>query len=349
MARKTIAVTLLNFGLIQMAIHPTGLASEETTCAPTCCDECIIPGEPLDPSLVSAGYPYPATVRVSDGWNVYAKGEFLYCAANLGADVYDVVATTTNGQRSRRNVQKRSWSPGFRVALGMNLCPVVLDLQYTSLHNHNTTHFSARANETLSVFPPIAATFANVKTKIELDSDVIIASAQKPVYVGKTILLNGFYGILGGWYQQNVTSEFSQINAPPSTFYSSRQKYWNIGPAFGLLTKLLLPCGFRGLGNVNLSANMCWVNKGVTTFRFPNPATNIIQKLNNNAPAFELNISAEIGLGWEKYFCCDAYHTELTLTYIFNQYNTAPLRALQLVTPNTNVFHGIVVGCRVDF
>lgn len=344
----------LSLGLIQFLTPSNQLLSDQGCCETPCCEATIVPGEPLDPCLIAAGYPYPAGIELCDGWDVYAKGDFLYWINNLGVPIFQVSATTINQQHTRELFQKRSWDPGFRVAIGANLGSVVVEAKYLSIHNHNTTHFSARSGETLSFpFPapiPIPGTFATVKSKAQVYLDTVQVSVQKPFYIGKRLTLNAIYAFLYGWSQQNLNIAAAPPNIAPTAFGKAKQKWWNVGPSWGLHSKMLLGWGFRGIGNMDLSVSYARTSKSYSKFLFPNtPAANLTLITKDFASDFTIDLLGELGLSWEGFFFCDAYHTELAVTYNFYQHNTAPIRGLQFLTPNIDCWHGIAVSCRVDF
>lgn len=339
-----------SLGIIQVLTQSNCLYADEC-CETPCCEAAIVPGYPLDSCQIGAGYPYPATITLCDGWDVYAKGDFLYWISNMGVTIFEVSATTTNQQHTRDLFQKRSWDPGFRAALGADLGSVVLEAQYTRAHNENTTHFSARSGETLS-FPTLAipGAFATAKSKQQMFLDVVTVSLHKPFYIGTKLTLDGLYGILFGWNQLNLKINAAPLNIPPTAFAKINQKWWNVGPTWGLHSKILLCWGLRGIGNIDLSLSYGRTTTSSTQYTFPlNPAANLTQRTKHFSSFFSLNTLAELGLGWEGFFCCDAFHTELAVTYNFYQQNNAPVRGLQALTAQIECWHGIAIGCRVDF
>lgn len=375
MLKKTITTTLIGLGLTQLQ-NPI-CANEDSTEFP-CCAPTVVVAEPLDPCCINPLYPYPATISLCDGWDVYAKGEFIYYSSM--ADTYWNTVTDITFDDSEYDYfsQKAPYRPGFRISIGADVGDVVLDLTYLRYHPHTTTHFSTKNNAGLSlnyIAPTILAEafgqplvlFQNVKSSFHLALDYGILSLQKPIYMGKRIILNLNYGLLGLWTRQKwemtCTALANPAALPPFTATSNgvstaNHKSWAVGPNLGFKAIGLLPWNLSGIFNLDISLMYGSCTKAVLMGNFPQApfpiANNSIGQKDHSAH-LEAFHSGEIGLGWGRYLCCERYHVDLTCTYniafqhIFNYGIPFLPTGLEGHTLTSYSFHGLAIGGRLDF
>ncbi len=380
MLKRTKSCALLSLGIFHMTFGPSPLTANEENSEFPCCEASIVVREPLNPCLLNAGYPYPATINPSCGWDIYASGDFLYLATDVDVVSYLAIESTFDNRTSVNLFQGSPYRPGFRVAVGVDLGPVVLDVTYLRYHSRTTSNFqSANNSETILTLaaPDIVNAFAapvafgNVRSRRSFDLDSFIISLQKPVYIGKRICMNLNYGILGLWngVKWNINC-LAVTNPPPGMLTSngsifSNHKTWAVGPNLGVTAKGLLPWGFQGIVGIDLAIQYASVYKGFQRTSFPmavDPATGIPFIQDNNAvkskgniPHFQAAHGGDIGIGWGGYFVCNKYHLDLSLTYnfiyqhifdfghaLFNQVGDGMLQV-------SYGMHGISVGGRLDF
>jgi hypothetical protein len=375
MIKNTIASTLFGLGIAQMTFLPAQTDTiEESTYSP-CCAE-IVPGEPLDPCLVSAGYPYPATITPSCGWNIYAKGDFLYLAATSEALNTPFGNLSLDGTDLTWFPQTISYRPGFRVFLGMDLGSVVLDLSYLRYHSHNTSNFRARSGGgiTAGEAPPdfftelflgFTAFFQNVRSTWHLDFDVGSISLQKPVYMGKRLIMSLNYGLLGVWSGSKWNFRYTPLQAPlppggvtSDGFALADAKSWAIGPNLGFAAAALLPMHFKAIATIDLALQYGYTTKMTQVNSFPAIPRPFItgQSIDSQkAACLQAYHMGEIGLGWGDYFGCDRFHVDLSVTYNFFYQHIYDFGFAQGPTfvqgmfLNSYTVHGIAVGGRLDF
>ncbi|MBS0629102.1 MAG: hypothetical protein JSS30_02615 [Verrucomicrobia bacterium] len=354
MVKKYITHALFGLGIAQMYLSPTQVFADE--CEAPCCEATIIPGEPLDPCLVSGGYPLPGNVSLCNGWDVYATGSFLYWTAYPPVSATIVRANSPNqtSPATTRNLQQKLvYKPGFRVGIGAALCGVVADVNYTRLHSKTTTHFSARANETISLTQGVTALqFANIKTEMTMDFDFVIGSLQKPFYIGKRIVFTPGFGIIGQWTKYGWDIDCSALNAPPTGFINVVHKSWAVGPGLTISTQALVTCGFRIVGNVILGSIYNRMTKDQSRLFFPNnpgAANNTFQKTAKSSNTWANAAMTEIGLGWASYLWCDRFFLDLTVAYHASYNTTSAIRGIQGINTQNFSLQGLVVSGRVDF
>lgn len=379
MLKKTKSCALISLGIFQMTFGPSPLTADEESSEFPCCEAAIVVREPLNPCLLNAGYPYPATINPSCGWDIYAKGEFLYLATSVDIPFYVAIESTFDNLTSVSLFQATPYRPGFRVALGVDLGPAVLDLTYLRYHAHTTSRFQAGNNRgiILTLAAPnilnitaAPVTFGNVRSGCTFDLDSFIISLQKPVYMGKRICMNLNYGILGLWngVKWNINC-LALTNPPPGLltsngFVKSDHKAWAIGPNLGVTAKGLLPWGFQGIVSINLALQYSSMYKGFTRASFPTAVDptgapliqdNNAVKSKGSVPFIQAAHGGDIGIGWGGYFACNKYHLDLSLTYnfIYQHYFDFGFALFNLVgdafAQGAYGMHGISVGGRLDF
>lgn len=349
-----------------------------------CCETFVLPGDPIDPCCIPAGYPLPASINPCCSWDVYASGDFLYLAASMEVQSPTAQRFTfvdgINFQIDRRTEnfnQNSEYRPGFRVSLGLDLDSVIIDTSYMRYHSRTTSHFGTQTNEGLSLVGAAGSIldsslltgqpvlFSNIRSIRHINMDRVLVEVQKPVYMGKQIVMDLGYGLLVYWIEQKWNFDCVALPNPPAVvpairtsdgFATADHKSWAIGPALSFKAIGLLPWNFKAIFNINLSAQYATLYKGTTTTSFPDaPLSTNNTTIKREKVAYSQAVqSAEIGLGWGTYFGCDRYYINLYATYnFFSHY----LIAYGLPYSATTVdfffqsysLHGIAIGGRFDF
>lgn len=374
MIRKYLVNTLLCLGVAQMLTAEEGNGVD--CCYPITADQ------PVDPCCLNTVYPYPANFSPCNSWNVYAEGEFLYWGVGKDTTQGPTAFLAFDNNQFVLNPQKTSYRPGFKVALGVDMCSVVLNLSYLRYHSHTTDQYSARAGGGIIPFwsPPTGASlfagaprlfFQNATSSFRFDLDVGQISLQHPVYMGKRMIMNLSYGLLGVWMGDDwllTAAAFANPLNPLVGITSSGSsrtinKSWAVGPSLGFNARGLLACNFQLIGDIQLSAQYSEQYKGDTFADFPNyrlnnqliPVGNMRVCLDKNVPGYQIWHSGYLGLGWGDYFCCDRYHLNLAVGYnwvlqhsfvLLNTFSTTSMNFNQM--HNMSV-HGFNVSGRLDF
>lgn len=350
-------------------------------------DESIIVGYPLEETAINDGYLLPATPSPCNGWDLYARGDFLYWSiyADEIAGIAQKVTLNNPVQDVINYFQATPYKPGFRVSLGANLRSVVLDATYTRVRTNSTIHVNARNGEAIRltyvapsapITPNVA--FSTLKSTHEMGMDWGLLSLQTPVYFGKKIILNLTYGLsfIRSLSKHHIVGTALNVVPPPQFvtsdgFANSIQKDWALGPDLGCKAYALLPWGFKGIATVNLALQYGTLYYSKSTTSFPNaidpglaipPDTgnplisdNTTIKPRSHTGHMQVNHGAELGLGWGGYFGCDRYHVDLYATYSVYYQHIFCLATIfspfgsDLLSLRQYNIHGIVIGGRLDF
>jgi len=361
MKKKSIATVLIALGC--------------TLFADECCETLV--GQPLDPCCINPMYPYPGAISLQCGWDIYARGDFLYFSSLVDSYVNTVSDIAFDLSETRYLFQKSPYRPGFRVSLGVDLDAVVLDLTYFRHHAHTTTHFNTRANGGIvinyiaptilsEVFGQPRVFFQNVKSSRHLNFDYGILSVQKPVYMGKRIIMSLNYGLLGTWMQQKWNFDAAALTVPPPFAAGvtsngnarANKKSWGVGPDLGFKLTGLLPWHLKAIFNVELSLMYGKCTKTFSMGSFPAvplPVANNTINEKEHSSHLEAFHSGEIGIGWGDYFACERIHIDLYATYnflfqhIFNYGIPFSPTGLDGMSLSNTSLHGIAIGGRLDF
>lgn len=384
MMKKTISRGLFGLATSQLILAANPIYADEACCDAPCYQLSVLPGDPIDPCCINAGYPLPASIDLCCGWDIYARADFLYLAASI--DVIDPIVqqfTFVDGinfqiDRTTKDFHQNSkYKPGFRVSLGMDLDSVIFDATYYRYHTHTTSHFNANNNQGISIFPVAGSVldsslttgqptlFSRVNSKRTINIDSLLISLQRPVYMGKRIIMNLNYGLLGFWLAQKWDFTTLALPAPPvvfppiltsNGFSRSDDRSWAIGPNLGFKAIGYLPCHFQALFSLDLSVQYAYQYKGRLINSFPQvpQVTNNTTIKRGKGPYVQAIQHAEIGLGWGDYLWCDKYHLDLYVTYsMFSHYLFNYGIPYSPITVDANFLsfavHGIAIGGRIDF
>lgn len=349
-----------------------------------CCETFVIPGDPIDPCCIAAGYPLPASINPRCSWDVFAGGDFLYFAASM--EVLTPIAqrfTFVDGinfqiDRTTEDFHQSSeYRPGFRVSLGLDLDAVILDASYIRYHSRTTSHFGTQTNEGLSLVGVAGSIlesslltaepvlFSNIKSIRHINIDRLLIVAQRPVYMGKRIVMDLGFGLLAYWIEHKWNYECTALTNAPAVvpairtsdgFATADQKSWAIGPDLSFKAIGLLPWNFKAIFTVDLSAQYGTLYKGTTITSFPDAplVTNNTTIKREKVTYSQAVQSAEIGLGWGSYFCCDRYYIDLYATYNFFSHYLIAYGIPYSATAVDAFFqsfslNGIAIGGRFDF
>ncbi|MBS0630188.1 MAG: hypothetical protein JSS30_08225 [Verrucomicrobia bacterium] len=343
------------FGLI--ALHTTSYADQSDV---GCCQPEMIAGDPVVCGQFGPIYPQEADIATACScMDMYVTADLIYWSSYTFSSVVGFRNTINGG--TEELMQRDSYKPGFKVAVGADIGMVILDLQYIWWHHQYKSNYSAGAGE--SVFPFTASqflglvaipNFAQLRSTWKTHYDQLYFTMQKPVYVGTNLIVNATVGVLTQWFkQETVINGIGQIGAPGiNGFVSGNHRYWSIGPAVGIKGKLLFCWGLSLLGNFDLALSYQHFTKGFDVLSFPpvnplNPFANSTETYKFSKRFKGVGMTAA-GIGWESYFCCNRYHANVALFYdmITNLGNTVNFEHFLI----TDVyFHGWTLEARFDF
>ncbi|MBS0629118.1 MAG: hypothetical protein JSS30_02695 [Verrucomicrobia bacterium] len=344
MKKATFANTLITLSASQLFFQAGLLAAEGECCETPCSNLAVLPGDPINPDCINAGYLLPAGIKTACSWNFYARGDFIYFAYSQEVTPPDAQRFTfVDGvnfqvQRTTKNLlHSAPYRPGFRVSAGVDLDAVILDATYMRYHSTVTNNFGAGNNAGLALVTaaggilasnPVTGQptlFATIRSARTISVDRLLVTAQRPVYMGSRLIMDLNFGILGYWNQQKWRFDTTALGAPPvgvltsNGFASANHKGWAVGPDLGFKAMALFPWHFHAIFNVDLSLLYGYCTHGRVVNSFPQAplATNNTTLIREKAGFTQAVQSAEIGIGWGDYFCCDKYHVDLYVTYNF--------------------------------
>ncbi len=370
MVKKYLVSCFVCLGLTQTLMGEEGAGFD-------CCPQVIV-SEPLDPCCVGTVYPYPANFSPCCGWDIYAQADFLYYSTSKDIVPETVINFSFDQTEQIALPQNTSYRPGFRVNVGTDLGSVVLDVSYLRFHPHNTSHFSAKDNGGIvfliasplvasPVFGQPRAFFQTVKASRHFSLDTAMISLQRPVYMGKKIIMNLLFGIRGTWIGEKWRIDANALNNPilaqigattASGVYRQHQKTWSVGPNLGFTATALLPCCFQLISRLDLALEYAEQYKSFFSPSFPGypfALGNFTIRQRGNAPHMQALHLGELGIGWGNYFCCDRYHVNLTVSYnwvlnhVFVQSTPVSSAGIAFGPLHNYSIHGIAVGGRLDF
>lgn len=369
MIQKLLSYTFVSLGMAQTLLAD---AEPQEPCCPS-----VIVGDPLDPCCINAVYPYPANYAPCCGWDIYAKGDFLYLSSSVDSHTNPAGNFSFDGTATKWFFPNTSYRPGFRISLGVDLDSAVFDLTYLRYHSHTTKTYNARANSgvALTVASPSyfslisgqpRAFFQRVKNIRHIDVDFVIASLKRPVYLGRRILMDLNYGIMGMWIGQQwrfnctaFTTPIPPVGVTADGVYKTHHKSWSVGPNLGFEATALLLCHFHVLTSIALSIQYAEMYKVNTTSAFPNypgPLGRFHIKKKGTIAHLQAYHFGEIGIGWGDYLGCDdRYHLNFSVTYtwLFQHIYDNGLFGIPTGWDDLNhsslSIHGIAIGGRVDF
>jgi hypothetical protein len=176
------------------------------------------------------------------------------------------------------------------------------------------------------------------------------------------------YGVITSWLGQKWNLSGTALTVQPDNFFTdtgtvfANHKAWTVGPNLGVRASALLPWGFQAVAIIDISVQYGSLYKGIQTASFPDIPLipeliidNSTVKTKGSVPHVQAAHGAEIGLSWGRYFWCDQFHIDLSVTYnmyyqhIFVVGNALSPFATDLLILDSFSMHGLAVGGRFDF
>jgi len=346
-------------------------------CNPEPCCE-FAGGDPLDKNCVAAGYPLPAIIQPACTCrDIYVKGDFLYWCQIENEQQIFAQQMSFDGSTIKNFHEKGGYKPAFRISAGVEVNTWILDFTYIRSHMHYHQFLGAQPNQLIEpsfnrlTGPPIV--YNTFDYHYHLNFDLGFLALRQPVYLGKRVLMNLGFGLLGIWtdHKRNAVGTAFPGVRPPTTVTAngvsrSEHKSWALGPALNFDVTALLPCGFKLIGNFLVAAEYANLYKGVSSYSHPAllPLTPVIPPLiqlnttipsKKNVPHLSATDLAEIGLAWGSYVWCDRFYVDLSVTYSFlyqgivNFAVPVNAHAVDLFNLISYGTHGFTIGGRFDF
>jgi hypothetical protein len=324
---------------------------------------CPISGEPLNPNCTPAIYNLPAKPDLC--WDVYARASFLYWS-NAIIDMSWTTEIDALGDTYRRRHADFPFKPGFEVGIGIDLGPVVLDIDYIRMHYHHTSHATAANGSKLVpkstptgyagvIFPVYNHASAGYTSNL----DDLRITLQTPAYVSKRMILTAGYGLDIQWDKHEFNRKWSNSSIPANVGqFTGKTEYWAIGPVINGNAEALLCYGFKLIGNTGFAVDYMKYTTYESGASFPGailfggtpstPFANFVQQAQQDFYSIMPMANMEIGLGWQSYLFCDQIYLDLSVTYEWYTrfYTPGFYETVLNVDANCN---GLRVQGRIDF
>ncbi len=312
----------------------------------------FVQGQVPPQDLYHAGYNAPAqTLLPGKNWgpNISLDASFLYYyAAEDGLDLASSASLVTSGSSSGvvtatgnsvGLTQDFDYSPGFKVGLGFSWSDWNTDVEYTWIRQTTSTNqgpISPTPAEGTGVwisdnwFQQVTSTGQNmtgtdVSSKWKLSMDMVDATIEYPLYLGRRLVISPLFGVSGLWMRQkldmtmDVTSSIVFDLGTSQVTSHNISRSWAVGPCSGFDLSWLLGQGVRVEGNaavgllftqysfVKHSENVASVSSSPSTLNVSLSDVNCLRP--------QLNLG--LGLGWGTHIKQQKYYIDVSATYDF--------------------------------
>lgn len=316
---------------------------------------------------------------VRDGADVFVTADFIYWTAHedhLGfASTSGSITNSTSLHVPKGTTFHPDWEfrPGFKVGLGMLFDHDGWDIyaNYTWIRFNDIDRHVHAKNSSILLNDNIwfvnqtdsGATFSNqtASGKWKLHFNVIDLELGRNFFVSRYLHLRPHFGFKGTWQEQEMDVTFSGTGTPSgggsvfNAFRKSENKMdnWGIGLRAGLDSAWHFTKSFSLVGQAAVSA--LWEQFEVNRKDF-------IHNLNANTFSSKVNyddnfhtikpvLELYLGLRWESWYCCDAYHFSAEAGWeeqFWGDQNQFIQEAVETRLGDL-IFQGLTVKVRFDF
>lgn len=324
------------------------------------------------------GYNIPANIAVQGSYDVFTTASFIYWSSSQDNMSLGIVSDTSDTLYSLNGnvVQlEESFSPGFKVGVGMNLDRDSWDgyLEYTWYRSSQHVHTGLNTSGSSFLLPAYAVPqvssprFFDGFEKWRLYCDFLDMEIARHYYVGTALSFRPFMGVRGAWISQNVNVDYLNnvdVNIPSQNVsISQKSASWAVGPRAGLCSDWMIGKGIRmtGSGSVDLLftqyTNIKFYEQATTALGVlvPGGLYAVKEKDNNHLRA---HLDLELGYGWGTYFKKDRWHIDLFAGYEFQIFFDQNMfhsfidsqNLGKVILPHGNLYiHGLTSTVRLDF
>lgn len=274
--------------------------------------------------------------RVNDGADVYISADFIFWTARMDGLAYagrGFGNGSTNPSSGTTQYPDFSFSPGFKVGLGLALAHDGYDLgiEYTWLHtNGNTSTTAGTTTQTDNLYPlwDIAGNYggttsggfaiselAKATSRWSLHYNVIDVEMGRNYFVSQYLKLRPHVGFKGAWndidYRVRYTFDVDNSTQRLDEM-TNNQDYWGFGLRTGLDTAWHFTKEFSLFADFALSAlwSQYQSNRKDTEQQVvPTTGTKTtLLSTNNDFHTVTPVLEMDLGLRWETWFSDDDYH-----------------------------------------
>ena len=173
--------------------------------------------------------------------NCYITADALVWAVNnRGWPYYIQIEPPGDPYEWNFKYRKLHFDPGFRVGFGFKT-RFDWDAFFGYTFFHSTLKEQASSDDGLFGLY-FGLPFQTVKTKYEMDYDMIDLEIGRPFHAGKYLAFKPYFGARGGWIDQKGVNDYEgEITPPPFGIEDTvpaknrfREKMWMIGPRAGM-------------------------------------------------------------------------------------------------------------------
>jgi len=322
------------------------------------------------------GYNASSRIAVRRDWDVYSTASFIYwnpLQENLELGIVSDTAVTTHTINGNVVDQDFSYTPGFRIGMGMNLHRDGWDIfgQYTWLRNTDTASASVDPNGTQVIIPfrGIPATtnpqYHSASETWKLSMDLADFELARAFYVGTELTVRPFCGVRGAWIRQYMTTlyidEASGILAENNIKVEQLSHSWALGPRAGLYANWMLGQRIRMYGNgagdllFTQYTTLGFHQEGTTSAH--QPVNNQFDITQHYLHYIRTHLELEFGFGWGMYLDNHLWHIDVSAGYGFQVYfdqnmfrNFTDDSSSFSHLPNGNLYiHGMTFNFRFDY
>jgi hypothetical protein len=320
---------------------------------------------------MACGYNASSRIDVNGAWDVFINGSYiLWQPEQSGLAIAKY--SPSSGKSSPVNMDF-DFHSGFKVAFGTNLNHDnwMAVAEYTRLHTRDHASATVSLSPYVAYLAPFYESSGNSTGKCssaaghwQLKYDMIDFSFGRPCYVGTHLTFKPFFGLRGGWIDQHLDAEYTNLSNVPAVYSMgnvwNRSNSWLVGPRAGVGMNWLLGIGFRVLANAAGSLNYQeFKTRHAEAINLTPSFSGFVQNFNAAEKNHQItpNIEGDIGLGWGTYFDNNNWHFDLLASYHFEVFwcqNEMARFSQELINgiygkSGSLNFQGLTVTAQLDF
>ncbi len=354
-----------------------------------------------DTAPANCDYNCPARINPVCGWDFNIYGDFLYWQVrekNIAPMTHTQSSASASKSSEKDTVElfDLDYHPGFKVGIGAaaKRDNWTFNLEYTRYHNEasksgaislddfadstsgeaSLNYFRNRNamtdNGLFDLFSYLAISnnfvllFRSFDSHWKLNFNTIDLVAGRPYFLGTKLTLNPFFGLRGGWIDQNYnltglvpfTIGFFPIIPVADYAYNflAKSRSWLIGPRVGVKSNWLVGKGFRIFGDAG--AALVYQKFKITIKSFIPAQNQLALKIEAHSfhkeNSFNPTFDAALGLGWGSYFNNKRWHFDLSAGYEFQFFyaqNEIFGERDSTMDSDSLILHGLTLSAKVDF
>ncbi len=319
-------------------------------------------GHEINTEQMMAAYNAPARINVSETWDVYLTGSFIYWEAReKGLDFARLRSATPDTYRGKTVDMGFQYKPGFKVGMGIQMHKhddwnIYAEYTRLDLSDHNSCNDNGSATLVALWLNDSTPTdsLSRAQATWKLNHNVVDVELGRPSYLGSRLVYAPFGSIRAFFIYQKLDAKYT--NEKGIIRSNNKSEAWAVGPRLGLKAKWLLGDGFYMYGNPAASLAFQRSKFKIKQYSASAPATLIVDN-HDHTGYLTPNYDLGVGFGWQRYFMDKAVHFDLVAGYDFHYFHyqneMRHQRDLsdQFVDADAGnlAMHGLTVTVRFDF